>query len=136
MNRISLAPAALIVGAAFAAAIPASAADIVATAAPQTVVTMLNDRDLMIQTADASAAVQLHFAGTDRIEFGDAGELLVMKSSGGRARYRPDVYQMIDGKFKRVIVSYKLDGGNRVTMRFGKFDSSAPVYVRRGAATM
>ena len=115
----------------------ASAADIVTTANDRnTKVTMLNDRDLMIQAASESAAIQLHFNGADRIEFGMAGELIVMKSNGGLVRYRPDVYQMIKGKLHPVTVSYRLAGKDRVTMNFEKFDKSKPVIVRRGAATL
>ena len=99
-------------------------------------VTMLNSRDMMIQPASDTATVQLHFAGADRIDFGVAGELYVIRTNGARVRYRPDVYQMVHGKMRMVAVNYTLVGHDRVTMNFGKFDRSLPVILRRGASTL
>jgi hypothetical protein len=112
---------------------PAFAGNIVKTSAPGLVST-LNSRDLIIQGASESVPVQLHFGGAERIEFGRPGELIVMRH-GSRQRYRPQAYQIIDGKWRPLAVGYTLNGGDRVTLNFGNFDSSAPVFLRYGAVT-
>ena len=115
---------------------PAKAAEVVTTTASQATITMLNAHDMMIQAGSETANVELHFAGADLIQFGVAGELFVTNAKGNRMRYRPDVYQMIHGKMHPVAISYKMDGKDRVKVHFGKFDKSAPVILRRGAATL
>jgi hypothetical protein len=43
---------------------------------------------------------------------------------------------MINGKVRPVVLSYKLDGADRVTVTFVNYDKTAPVILKRGAATM
>jgi hypothetical protein len=113
---------------------PASAASIVGTPAFASV-SRLNSRDLMIQGASEIAPVQLHFAGAERLQLGTPGELLVNRR-GSLKHYRPDAYQMIKGKARHLTVSYTLNGGDRVTVNFGNFDRSAPIFLRDGASTL
>jgi hypothetical protein len=113
----------------------ASAAEVVTTAGANTKITWLNELDIMVQCAAETGSIQLHFTGAERIDYGTSGDLLVFKGGGGRAHYRPDIYQLIDGKVKSVRVSYKLNGPDRATMNFDKFKKEAPVILRRGAAT-
>jgi hypothetical protein len=113
---------------------PALAANIVNTSSPTSVSTV-NSRDLIIQGASATAPIQLHFAGAERIELGAPGELCVMRH-GSRQHYRPDAYQIINGKARHLTVSYTLSGGDRATINFGSFDNSAPILLRDGAATL
>src|SRR5579863_296693 len=89
-------------------------------------VTPLNSRDLMIETVSGAATVQLHFAGAEHIDFGLPGELLIMRH-GLREHYRPEAYQMINGKMRPVSISYRHIGSDRVTVNFVKFDPSAPI---------
>ncbi len=113
---------------------PAFAGKIVNTPASESISTV-NSRDLIIQGASETVPVQLHFGGAELIEFGGPGELIVM-SHGSRRHYRPDAYQIIDGKWRPVAIGYRLNGGDRVTVNFGKFDNSAPVFLRNGAVTV
>jgi len=114
----------------------ASAAVVVTTADANTKITRLNERDVMVQCAAETATIQVHFAGAERIDHGSLGELLIYKAGGGRAHYRPDVYQLIDGKVKPVRISYKLNGADRATINFGKFNKDAPLILRMGAGTL
>jgi hypothetical protein len=115
---------------------PVLASDNVATSAPAAAsVIRLNSRDVMIEGVSETARVQLHFAGAERLDPGGPGELLVIVH-GSRQHYRPEAYQIINGKMRSVALRYKLDGGDRVTLNFGDFDSSAPIYLRGGASTM
>lgn len=112
---------------------PALAANVVNTAASGPVSTV-NSRDLIIQGAAETAPVQLHFAGAERIEVGRPGELLVMRH-GLRQHYRPEAYQIINGKWRPLSVGYRVEGADRVIVNFGNCDNSAPIFVRYGAAT-
>ena len=114
---------------------PVLAANIVNTSAPAAVST-LNSRDLMIQGASETAPVQLHFTGAERVELVAPGELCVTRYGARQQHYRPDAYQIINGKVRHLRVSYKLNGGDRVTVNFGNFDASAPIILRDGAATL
>jgi hypothetical protein len=114
----------------------ASAADIVTTPDGNTKVTMLKAGDMMIRAASQPAAIELHFANTERIDFGMAGELDIIKTNGSLVRYKPDVYQMVHGKLKPVAVIYKMNGNDRVTMKFNKFDKDAPLIVHHGSAVI
>jgi hypothetical protein len=113
---------------------PAFAGSIIKTSAPGLVSTV-NSRDVVIQGASETVPVQLHFAGAERIEFGRPGELIVMRH-GSRQHYRPEAYQIIDGKWRPLAVGYTLNGGDRVIVKFGNFDNSAPIFLRYGAVTV
>jgi hypothetical protein len=113
---------------------PVLAAKIVNTSAPASV-SAVNSRDLIIQGASETAPVQLHFAGAERIEIVGPGELSVLRH-GSRQHYRPDAYQIINGKARHLTVGYKVNGGDRVTVNFGNFDNSAPIFLRDGASTL
>ena len=132
MKRIGIAAVVLT----FVAVSLASAADVVTTPDGNAKVTMLKAGDMMIRAASQSAAIELHFANAERIDFGLAGELDVIKTNGSLVRYKPDVYQMVNGKLKPVAVIYKMNGGDRVTMKFGKFDKDAPLIVHHASATI
>jgi hypothetical protein len=112
---------------------PVLAANIVNTSAPASV-SRLNSRDLMVQGASETATIQLEFTDAERLEPGALGELLVTRH-GSRQHYRPDVYQIVNGKTRRLWVSYKPSGGDRVTVNFGDFDHGAPIFLRDGAST-
>jgi hypothetical protein len=99
-------------------------------------VSTVNSRDLVIQGVSETAPVQLHFAGAERLELGMPGELCVIRHGSRREHYRPDAYQIINGKARHLTVSYKLEGGDRVTVHFGNADSGAPIFLRDGAATL
>jgi hypothetical protein len=112
---------------------PAFAGDVAKTSAPGLISTV-NSRDLIIQGASETVPVQLHFRGAERIDLGRPGELIVMRH-GSRQHYRPEAYQIIDGKWRPLTVGYTINGGDRVTVNFGNFDNSAPVFLRYGAVT-
>jgi len=106
-----------------------------ASPALATTVSRLNSRDLMIQGASETGKVELHFAGAELIERGGPGELLVNRR-GSLKHYRPDAYQIVNGKTRHLTVRFTLDGADRVTVSFGNFDNSAPIFLRDGASTL
>jgi hypothetical protein len=113
---------------------PALASNIVNSSTPASVSTV-NSRDLVIQGVSETARVQLHFAGAERLEFAAPGELCVIRH-GSRQRYRPDAYQIVNGKARHLTVSYTFNASDRVTVNFGNFDNSAPIFLRDGASTL
>ena len=113
---------------------PVLAASIINNSASASV-SALNARDLVIQSVAAGASFQLHFSGAEHIDFGSPGELLIMRH-GLREHYRPEAYQMIEGKMHRVVVSYSRVGSDRVNVNFIKYDPSAPIILRGGGATL
>jgi hypothetical protein len=136
MNNVRIAAAALVGALALATGTLAKAADVVTTPEAKTRVTLLNSRDMMIQADSESASVELHFAGADRIDYGLAGELSIIKNNGNIVRYRPNAYQVINGKVHPVTVQYKMEGKDRVKVSLRKFDKSAPVILQRGATVL
>ena len=111
---------------------PAFAGKIVKTPASGLISTV-NSRDLIIEGASEAVPVQLHFGGAERIELGPPGELIVLRH-GSRQYYRPDAYQIVDGKWRPLTVGYTING-DRVTLNFGNFDNTTPVFLRYGAVT-
>jgi hypothetical protein len=83
--------------------------------------------------------VELHFKGADRIRVTLNGTLEIVNRDGHVWYYRPDVYQTIGGKQKSVETRVGYIDKDRVTLRLGKVDPTAPVVVSPGghsAATM
>ena len=112
----------------------AMAAEASATITARAAVTMLNARDMVFQPGSETAHVQVHFADADRIQPGGPGELFITRANGNRVAYRPEAYQMINGKMKPVTVSFTKEGRGRVRLNFGKFDQNAPLILRRAAS--
>ena len=114
---------------------PVLAANIVNTSASVSVSTV-NARDLLIQGASETTPVQLHFSGAERLELSAPGELCVIRHGSRQQHYRPEAWQIINGKARHLTVSYTLNGGDRVTLNFGNADNSAPIFLRDGALTL
>ncbi len=112
---------------------PAMAANIANTTASGSISTV-KSRDLIIQGEAETAPVHLHFTGAERVELGRPGELFVTRH-GVRQHYRPEAYQIINGKWRPLSIRYAINGGDLVTVNFGNFDDSVPIFVRYGAST-
>jgi hypothetical protein len=87
------------------------------------------DRDFVIQPGTDPSSVQLHFAGAQRVTFSGTGALEIVNLDGHAWRYRPEVYQVVNGKRKVVAVGFSFLGRNRVALRLSKYDPSAPLIV-------
>lgn len=90
--------------------------------------------DFVVMPGTGSDTLRLHFSGAERLhrDF-PGGGLIVFQAGGGRMHYRPDAYQLINGKLKAVAVDFLIDGKDEATVQFGKIDKSAPVFLKRGA---
>ena len=92
-----------------------------------------NSSDVMVMPGTDSQPLRLHFSGAERLHH-ELGGLTVFQTNGERMHYRPDAYQVINGKHKPVEVNLHIEGNDQVTVEFGKVDKSAPVILKRGAA--
>jgi hypothetical protein len=86
-------------------------------------------RNLVIEPGTDPSSVQLHFAGAERVSYVFSGTLEIMNSDGEVWRYRPQVYQVVNGRQKTVPVSFSFIGRDRVSLHVSRFDASAPLIV-------
>jgi hypothetical protein len=86
-------------------------------------------KDLVVEAGTDPSTVELHFAGAQKITFGDVGTLVIVKADGSLWRYKPLVYQIVNGKRKFVSTGFHFVGRDRVSLRVDKLDPSAPLIV-------
>lgn len=84
-------------------------------------------KDLVVEAGADPGAVVLHFAGAQKVEFGDVGTLKITRADGSIWRYKPAVYQVVDGKRKFVTVGFHLLDKDRVSLKVTKFNASEPL---------
>lgn len=108
---------------AFAAGASSASASVVKT----------NESDLMVMPDAGTDSVRLHFAGAERLHTDIHGGLTIFRGNAGLRYYRPDAYQVINGKMKSVEVRFRIEGRDKATIEFGKIDPGAPVILRWGA---
>jgi hypothetical protein len=87
------------------------------------------NRDLVIQPGTDPSSVQLHFAGAQRVTYSRTGVLEIVNTDGHAWHYRPEVYQIVNGKRKLVSVAFGFVGRDRVTLRLTRYDPSEPLIV-------
>jgi hypothetical protein len=87
------------------------------------------NRDLVIEPGTDPSSVQLHFAGAQRITYSSTGVLEIVNPDGHAWRYRPEVYQIVNGKRRLVPVAFNFVGRDRVSLRLSKYDLSEPLIV-------
>jgi hypothetical protein len=86
-------------------------------------------KDVVIQPGTDPSVLELRFAGADRINVESVGTLLIVNKDGSVWRYKPDVYQLVDGKRKSKIFAFHFIGKDRVSLKIEKLNPSAPVVV-------
>jgi len=87
-------------------------------------------KNLVIEPGADPSAVELHFAGAERVTFGGvSGDLDILGRDGHLWHYHPNAYQTVNGKRKPVVVGYQFVGNDRVTLKIKHYDPSVPVVV-------
>jgi hypothetical protein len=86
-------------------------------------------KDLVVEAGTDPGSVELHFAGAQKIAFGDVGMLVITRADGSVWRYRPSVYQVVNGKRRPLIAGFHFVGQDRVSLRVSGYDSSVPLVV-------
>jgi hypothetical protein len=89
--------------------------------------------DVTVMPQNGAGHVRVHFSGADLLYRDSPGDLTVLKTDGAHMHYRPNAYQLIDGRMKRVDVNFQIEGKDEATVWFGKLDRSAPVILKWGA---
>src|SRR5579862_1123173 len=59
-------------------------------------------KDLIVQPGTDPQSVQLRFEGANRVEAGAGGSVNIVKADGSTWHYKPNVYQVINGKNRNV----------------------------------
>ena len=92
-----------------------------------------NGSDVMLAPGAGSNTLRLHFVGAEIITHEAHGGLMIVKARGQLLHYRPDAYQLINGKIKPVEVHFVIEGKDLAVVQFGQIDENAPVVLKRGA---
>jgi hypothetical protein len=87
------------------------------------------DHAYVIEPGTDPSSVQMHFAGAQRVRYSGAGELEIVNTDGHAWHYRPEVYQIVNGKRKLLSVAFSFLGRDRVALRLDKYDRSVPLIV-------
>jgi hypothetical protein len=80
-----------------------------------------------IASSEPGQSLTLHFEGSERISIDGSGRLEVIHGDNTIRRYRPALFQTIDGKRKIVRFSYHVVDGDHVQLNPIHPDPSAPV---------
>jgi hypothetical protein len=81
----------------------------------------------VIATAPPGEKVVLHFQGAERIFTDGSGRLEVLDADGAIRRYRPALFQTVDGKRKNVTFSCHVVDRDHVELKAVHPDPSAPL---------
>jgi len=92
-----------------------------------------NNSDLVVMPGAGAGAVRLHFSGAERLHNDFKGGLTIIKDNTGLMHYRPEAYQVVNGKFRTVEVHFRIEGKDEATVVFSKTDPGVPIVVRWGA---
>jgi hypothetical protein len=94
-------------------------------------------RAYVIEPGTDPSSVQLHFAGAQHVRYSGTGELEIVNTDGHAWHYRPEVYQIVNGKRKLLLVGFSFVGRDRVALHLDKYDPSVPLVLTpvSGAAT-
>lgn len=86
-------------------------------------------KEVVIEAGTDPSALELKFPGAQKVTFESVGTLLVTNHDGSIWRYKPDVYQMVDGKRKQVLFGFHFVGNDRVSLKVNKLNRTAPLVV-------
>lgn len=86
-------------------------------------------KNVVIEAGADPSVLELHFDGAQRVSFESVGTLLIVKADGTIWRYKPTVYQVIDGKQKNRLTTFRIMAKDRVSMKVDRLDSSVPLVV-------
>jgi hypothetical protein len=71
--------------------------------------------------------MQLHFAGAERVTQNAKGGVDVIKGDGSIEHFRPEVYQIVNGKRKAVLPAFHIVSKDRVELELRNVDPAAEV---------
>jgi hypothetical protein len=86
-------------------------------------------KDVVLEAGTDPSVLELRFAHAQQVTFEGVGTLRIVDGDGHVWRYKPSVYQMLDGKRKDKVVGFHFIGKDRVSLKVDKLDPSAPLVV-------
>jgi len=91
---------------------------------PSTVAVVDNGKtkDVVLEAGTDPASVQLHFAGAQVISFVDVGTLKIQAADGSTWKYRPTLYQTVNGKRRMLTPGFRILGKDRVGLSVSGHD--------------
>jgi hypothetical protein len=92
-------------------------------------------RNLVMEPGSDPNSIQLHFNGAQRVSIGPVSSLEIVSADGTSWHYRPELYQVVNGKRHNVAVSFHIVDMSHVTLRVKKFDATAPLILGPVATT-
>ncbi|HEY0101502.1 MAG TPA: SBBP repeat-containing protein, partial [Pyrinomonadaceae bacterium] len=86
--------------------------------------------DFVVAPGSDARAVSLEFAGADKLEVDEGGDLLLTVGKEVVRQLKPVIYQETAGGARRAVEGgYVLQAGGRVGFRVGEYDASRPLVV-------
>jgi hypothetical protein len=86
-------------------------------------------QDMVIEPGADPSELQLHFAGAERVTRNASGNLDIVKKDGSMWHYKPEVYQVVNGKRKPVVAGFRILDKDRVSLRVDHADPSAAIVI-------
>jgi hypothetical protein len=85
--------------------------------------------DMVVEPGTDPSELQMHFAGAERVTPNASGNLDIIKKDGTVWHYKPQIYQVVNGKRRPVVVSYHVMDKDRVSLKVQKLDPAGSLVV-------
>jgi hypothetical protein len=83
----------------------------------------------VIEAGTDPSALTLHFPGASKVSNAFPGGLEILNGGGAMWHYRPQVYQIVNGKRREVAATFRVTGKDSVVLVVGKIDKTADLIV-------
>ena len=85
--------------------------------------------DFIVAPGADEKAIRLQFAGAQRLNLAQNGDLTIRAANGQVALHKPEIYQQIDGRRRSVRGAFRLLHANQVVFTVGRYDRSRPLVI-------
>lgn len=85
--------------------------------------------DFVVAPGTTPQAIQLEFAGAEKIAINSAGELVLEANASQLVQHKPVIYQEANGQRQSVEGGYVELGENRIGFRVGDYDHTLPLVI-------
>ncbi len=85
--------------------------------------------DFVVAPGTTPQAIQLEFAGADKVEITTAGELVLAANTSQLVQHKPVIYQEVNGQRQPVEGGYMELGEHRIGFRIGDYDHALPLVI-------
>ncbi len=85
--------------------------------------------DFVVAPGTTPQAIQLEFAGADKVEITTAGELVLAANTSQLVQHKPVIYQEVNGQRQLIEGGYLALGENRIGFHIGDYDHALPLVI-------